>query len=170
MNNLNKKKLKNMANYFPMSEDIQKLVDDTLEAENPYLSTIGIDFVYLGVDKQPNVIQITKSNPLLNYIAQKEEMVFIIIYEEAFDKLPLEQQKLIIANALNSIEFNSETGKTTINNKGCGLHEGIYLKYRERVVLSIFAGEASVRQIEEMRKEEKKSSKKNRKKNSNFED
>ncbi|MCL2312972.1 MAG: hypothetical protein FWC41_10895 [Firmicutes bacterium] len=152
-----------MANYFPMSEDMQKLVDETLEKDNPYLARIGLDFVYLGVDKQSSIIQITKSSPLLNYIAKKEEMIFVIIYEEAFDRLELEQQKLIIANALNAIEFNSETGKTTINNKGCELNEGIYLKYREKVVLSIFAGHHAIKQIEEEKKEEKKTSKKSRK-------
>ena len=145
-----------MANYFPMSEDIQHLVDETLEKDNPYLSTIGLDFVYLGVDKQPGIIQITKSSPLLNYIANKDEMVFVIIYEEAFDRLEPDQQKLIIANALNAIEFNSENGKTTINNKGCEINEGIYLKYREQLVLSIFAGHHAIKQIEEEKKNQKK--------------
>ena len=152
------------SNYFPMSQDIQNLIIDTMERDNPYLtSTIGDDIVYLGTSKQSSVINITKSSPLLNYIANKEEMIFVIIYEEAFDRLELDQQKLIIANALNSIEVNSETGKTTIKKGGCGLDEGIYLKYREKVVLSIFAGDHVIRQIEEEKKEEKKNSKKGKK-------
>ena len=152
------------SNYFPMSEDIQDLVIDTMERDTPYLATTNSEYiVYLGTAKQSNVIQITKSSPLLNYIANKEEMIFVIIYEEAFDKLELEQQKLIIANALNNIEVNSETGKSTIKKNGCGLNEGVYLKYREKVVLSIFAGDHIIRQIEEAKKEEKKNSKKGKK-------
>jgi len=146
-----------MSSYFEMSQDLQKLVDDVMISSNPYLSTIGIDFIYLGVDKQSSVIQITKSSPLLNYISKKDEMVFVIIYEDAFDRLELEQQKLIVANALNFVEFNDENGKTTIV-KG-EIHEGTYLKYREKLVLSIFAGQHAIRQIEEEKKEEKKNKK-----------
>ena len=155
-----------MANYYPMSNELQELVDDTMAKDNPYLHTKGLDFVYLGVDKQSNIIQITKSSPLLNYIANKEEMIFVIIYEEAFEKLELDQQKLIIANALNNIEYNDETDKTTIKKGGCGLDEGVYLRYREKVVLSIFAGDHVIRQIEEAKKEEKKNSKKGKKNDS----
>jgi len=152
-----------MANYFPMSEDIQAMTHEVLEKDNPYLATIGLDFVLLGVDKQPSIIKITKSSPLINYIANKQEMIFVIIYEEAFDRLEVEQQKLIIANALNSIEYNSETDKSSINNSGCDLNEGVYLKYREKLVLSIFAGQHAIKQIEEEKKEEKKGAKKNKK-------
>jgi len=146
-----------MPNFFPMSTDLQKIVDDTLNKDNPYLATIGLDFIYLGTDKQSNVVTISKSSPLINYIAKKDELIFIIIYEEAFDRLDPEQQKLIIANALNFIEFNSETNKTTIN-KG-ELDEGTYLKYKEKLILSIFAGRHAIRQIEEEKKEEKKNKK-----------
>lgn len=150
-----------MANYSEMSESYIDLVHTVLDADQPYLSTVGIDFTYLCVDKQPSVIKITLSNPLLDFVTKKEPRVFIILYEEAFEQLSDEYQKLVISNALNSINFNSETGKITIKSNGCGIDEGIYLKYREKSVLALFAGEHSVKMLEEKRKEDKKNTKKN---------
>jgi hypothetical protein len=149
-----------MNNYFPMSEDIKALVEETLKENNPFLLDTELEFVYLGVDKQSSVIQITKSSPLVNYITKKESIVFVIIFEECFDMLDIDQQKPIITNALSSIEYNSESGKTTINNKGCEVNEGVYLKYKDKLMLSIFAGQHAVRQLEKQKKEQKKNSKK----------
>ena len=153
-----------MANYSKLDESYITQIHNVLDSENPYLSTIGLNFRYLCVDKQPEIIKITKANPLLSYVAgTDDELIFIIVYEEAFEKLSEDNQNLLIANSLNDIEFNSESGKTTINNNGIGVSEGLYLKYKNTLMLALFNGQHVVKQLEQIKKDQKQSKKNNKK-------
>ena len=158
-----------MASFQKMDEDYINLICTVLDSENPYLSTIGLNFRYLCVDKQPEIIKITRANPLTNYIAGvDDELIFIILHDEAFRMLDSdsEEQKLIIANSLNNIEFNSESGKTTINNNGIGVSEGLYLKYKNALMLALFNGQHAVKQLEQIKRDQKQNKKDNKKNSS----
>jgi hypothetical protein len=141
--------------FFPMSEYIIDMINDVMKNDTPYLSTLGLDFTYLGIVKQPAVVKITNVPPMTEYLIEKETIV-ISIYEEAFEKLTPEYQKMIIAHALNSIEYDSEKDKLNIRgNGGAEIDEGIYLRYREPSVLAVFAGKHAIKQIEEEKKKNK---------------
>jgi hypothetical protein len=148
-----------MANnkFFPMSEDIQDLVAEVMKNDTPYLATLGLDFIYLGIVKQPTVIKVSKINPVTEYLTEKDDSIIITIYEQAFERLTPEYRRLVIAHALNSIEFDSETGKISIHgNNGTAIDEGIYTKYGEPSVLAVFSGDHAIKQIEREKKEDKK--------------
>jgi hypothetical protein len=146
-----------MANkkFFPMSDYIIDMINDIMESDTPYLISLGLDFTYLGIVKQPTIIKVTNIPPITEYLIKKETIV-ISIYEEAFEKLTPEYQKMIICHALNAIEYDTEKDKLNIRgNSGAEIDEGIYLKYREPSVLAVFAGKHAIRQIEEEKKKNK---------------
>jgi hypothetical protein len=146
-----------MSKFFKASEEIKDFVFNVLEEETPYLASIGLDIEVVSTTKQPTIVKVTKSSPLLEYLVEKEGIIFVVIYEDAFERLTEEYQKLIIANALDAIEFDREKDKVNINNNnGTSLSEGIYLKHREPSVLALFAGAHAVRQVDEEQKEAKK--------------
>jgi len=143
------------SKFFPMSEDIVDLILDVMKDDTPYLATLGLDFTYLGVAKQPSIIKVSKIAPIAEYLIEKETIV-ITIYEQAFEMLTPEYKKMVIAHALNSIEYDSDKDKLNIRgNGGTAIDEGIYNKYKETSVLAVFAGEHAIRQIEEDKKKDK---------------
>jgi hypothetical protein len=142
--------------FFPMSSDIEEIVREVMQNDTPYISTLGLNFKYLGTVKQPTVIKISKQNDLTEYLTEESQLIVITIFEEAFELLTNQYKRLIIANALNAIEYDSEKDRLTIKgNNGVALDEGIYNKYKEPVVLAVFSGEHAVRQIDEAKKEKR---------------
>jgi hypothetical protein len=139
-----------------MSEEYENLINEVMVSDTPYLSTLGLSFIFLGVVKQPSVIKVSKLSPVTEYLTEKSGAIYITIYEEAFDMLTPEYKKLIIAHALNSIEYDSEKDKISVHgNGGTAIDEGIYLKYKEPSVLAVFAGDHAVKQIELEKKKQK---------------
>ena len=144
-----------MAKLFPMSEDHQDLIAEVFKSDAPILATYGLNFKYLGTTKQNKIVTVKKGNPLTEYLTDEEQLIIITLYEAAFERLTPEYQKLVIANALNSIEFDDEKAKVTIKGDGSSIVEGVYLKYKEPSVLAIFNGDHAIRQIIEEEKAQK---------------
>lgn len=144
-----------MAKLFPMSEDHQDLISEVFKTDAPGLASYGLNFKYLGTTKQNKVIKVSKGNPLTEYLTDEDQLIIVTLYETAFERLTPEYQKLIIANALNAIEFDDEKAKVTIKGDGSSIVEGVYLKYKEPSILAIFNGDHAIRQIIEEEKAQK---------------
>jgi hypothetical protein len=140
------------SRFFEMSDEYQSLIHEVMKSDAPGLATLGLNFKFLGVVKQPTVIKVTKANPVTEYLTDEDQICVISIYEKAFEMLTDEYKKLIIAHALTSIEYDSEKDKLSITDGGSTITEGVYIKYKEPAVLAVFAGKHAIRQIIEEEK------------------
>jgi hypothetical protein len=148
------------SKLFPMSEDIEELVLDVMKTETPGLQTMGLNFKFAGIPKASNLIKVTKSNQVTDFLTGEEGIITIVIFEVAFERLSEMHRRLAVASALAAIEYDPERDVITINGYGgTVLSEAIYLKYREPAVLAIFHGVAAVRQVLEEMKMKKNLSK-----------
>lgn len=162
-----------MSKFLEPSEDIIRIVKEI--SEEIGINAYGIEVRPLCVTKASEVCQLVKANSLAEYIAEKDNLIFVLCYEDAFegtDRMghPLADEKtkyMWIRNAMEAISYDSEKEKLNLKCPMISVPLGFYEKYKEATIDSARLGLYTMAQITEMKKEEaeaKKAEKKNKKK------
>ena len=99
-----------MAKFFETSADIAELCQSKWEETG--LAQMGIELKLLSVTKAKNVLKATKAGATINYLTKKD--AFLIIYEEAFDRLSDEYQEKLLEGALSNISYDTEKDKLNV--------------------------------------------------------
>ena len=99
-----------MAKFFETSQDIAELVQS--KWENTGLAQMGIELKLISVTKAKNVLKASKAGATINYLTKKD--AFLIIYEEAFDRLSDEYKERIIEGALSNISYDTDKDKLNV--------------------------------------------------------
>jgi hypothetical protein len=96
--------------FFETSTDIAELAQAKFEETG--LPQMGIELKLLSVTKAKNVLKASKAGATINYLTKKD--AFLIIYEEAFDRLSDEYKERIIEGALSNISYNTDKDKLNV--------------------------------------------------------
>lgn len=99
-----------MAKFFETSQDIAELVQSKWEETG--LAQMGIELKLISVTKAKNVLKASKAGATINYLTKKD--AFLIIYEEAFDRLSDEYKEKIIEGALSNISYDTDKDKLNV--------------------------------------------------------
>lgn len=99
-----------MAKFFETSQDIAELVQS--KWENTGLSQMGIELKLLSVTKAKNILKASKAGATVNYLTRKD--AFLVIYEEAFDRLSDEFKEKLIEGCLSNISYDTEHDKLIV--------------------------------------------------------
>jgi hypothetical protein len=143
-----------MAKFFEASQDIAELVQS--KWEDTGLAQMGIELKLISVTKAKNVIKASKAGATINYLTKKD--AFLIIYEEAFDRLTDEYKEKIIEGALSNISYDAEKDKLNVEGDIAKELFRMRRKY-ENYVDIMEASYLVISQIEEEEKERKEAEK-----------
>lgn len=99
-----------MAKFFETSADIAELAQ--VKWEETGLAQMGIDLKLLSVTKARNVLKASKAGATINYLTKKD--AFLIIYEEAFDRLSDEYKEKLMEGAISNISYDTEKDKLNV--------------------------------------------------------
>lgn len=144
-----------------------KLSDDTVELIEKIVSETGLDN-YISVKtyatkKSKEVIKIKKAGPIEGELAKDESTVFIIVYEEAFDRLDDEAKDTLMRDAVNNIQFNPENGKVSIGAPRITVTTWGLQKFGDSLLRAAESGVMAIEQIAEEEKERKQLERENKK-------
>ena len=137
-----------MAKLFETSQDIQELAQ--LKFEETNLAQIGINLKIMSVSKAKNVLKVSKAGATVQYLTNKD--VFLVIYEEAFDKLSDEMKHKLMEGALSNISYDFEHDKLNVESDIAKEMFRMRKKYENYVDIM----EASYIVIEQIEDEEKR--------------
>ena len=143
-----------MAKLFETSEDIVELAQEKFEQTN--LSQIGINLKIMSVSKAKNVLKVSKAGATVQYLTNKD--VFLIVYEEAFDKLTDEMQQKLMEGALSNIAYDFEKDKLSVESDIAKELFRMRKKY-ENYVDMMESSYAIIEQLEEEEKQKKEEEK-----------
>ena len=143
-----------MAKFFETSQDIAELVQS--KWENTGLAQMGIELKLISVTKAKNVLKASKAGATINYLTKKD--AFLIIYEEAFDRLSDEYKERIIEGALSNISYDTEKDKLNVETDIAKELFRMRRKY-ENYIDIMEASYLVINQIEEEEKERKEAEK-----------
>ena len=143
-----------MAKFFETSQDIAELVQS--KWENTGLAQMGIELKLISVTKAKNVLKASKAGATINYLTKKD--AFLIIYEEAFDRLSDEYKERILEGALSNISYDTEKDKLNVETDIAKELFRMRRKY-ENYIDIMEASYLVINQIEEEEKERKEAEK-----------
>ena len=140
--------------FFETSEDIKNLIQE--KWEDTGLAQMGIELKLISVTKAKNVLKASKAGATINYLTKKD--AFLIIYEEAFDRLSDEYKERIIEGALSNISYDTDKDKLNVETDIAKEIFRMRRKY-ENYVDIMEASYLVINQIEEEEKERKEAEK-----------
>ena len=143
-----------MAKFFETSQDVAELVQS--KWEDTGLAQMGIELKLLSVTKAKNILKASKAGATVNYLTRKD--AFIVIYEEAFDRLSDEFKEKLIEGCLSNISYDTEHDKLNVETDIAKEMFRMRRKY-ENYVDIMEASYLTIEQIEDeerRRKEEEK--------------
>ena len=143
-----------MAKFFETSQDIAESVQSKWEETG--LAQMGIELKLISVTKAKNVLKASKAGATINYLTKKD--AFLIIYEEAFDRLSDEYKERILEGALSNISYDTDKDKLNVETDIAKELFRMRRKY-ENYVDIMETSYLVINQIEEEEKERKEAEK-----------
>lgn len=143
-----------------VSEETNELIEKIIR-ENNLDNYINIKAY--AVNKGREVIKIKKANPIEGELTKDEQTVFVIVYEEAFERLTDNYQEILMRDVLNNIQYNPENGKITIGAPRITVTTWGLQKYGEDLLNAAESAVLALEQIDEEQKERKRAESENKK-------
>lgn len=143
--------------HFELTEENQQLFIDLFDETglNNYMQ-----LKLIGIAKSKEVIKVAKPNDVAKYVGHlPDDMVTIIVYEEAFDRLDEKNKKLLISDALNMITYDGEKDKIGIGVPQIVVTVGGRQKYGDELINASEMGVLAIQQIEDEKQQAKEEEK-----------
>ena len=135
--------------FFETSKDIVDLANLKL---NEYgLIQLGLNFNIISTRKAKDVLSIARVSGLAEYILKKNDIITIIVYEEAFDRLSDEYKNLLMEGVISNIAYDFDKDNIVIDSSRYG--ELIRMRRKYENYGNVI--EASVMVIEQIAEEER---------------
>lgn len=153
-----------MAKFGKVSEETQELVDKIVSELGLYNF---MDIEVVNVPKSKKLIEIKRCPALGEHVAGKGDVVCVIVFESAFERLDENQREVLMRDAFNTIYFDSEKDKIVIGCPMINVSCSGLAKWGDSLLNAYEAGVYAIEQIAEEEKERKaqaKADKKNKNK------
>lgn len=141
-----------MKKYSEVSEEIDNLVNEI--SNELGLFNYGVDFQPICVAKAKEVCKVVRANELAEHVSQREDLVFVICYEDAFDLVDEQTKYMWLRMAMETVSYDTEKMKINIGGPTITVPLGFAEKYGNAAIDSAKLSLYTIAQIEEKKKEE----------------
>jgi len=144
-----------MANFSELSSDNQKIFDNLIQKSD--LERV-VNFVLLANNNLKQIGLVKRADDILKHLTEND--VAIVINEEIFDNLELNQKELIADDLMASVSYNFDKDKLVITKPDILAHSGVLKKYGAESYLNVHEIiRLALQQKEDLKKESSKSKK-----------
>lgn len=150
-----------MAKLGKVSDETQALVDKVV-GELGYDNYMNIEPI--SITKQKQLIKVARANATTEYKAKCPDSVFLYIFEAPFERLDEKQQELLIRDALNNVNYDSEKDRIIIGCPQVTVSVDGRAKWGDELVNAAECGVHMILQVEEEEKERKQAEREAKKK------
>lgn len=155
-NILLKQKLSKMKT-FDLSEENEKLFERLFEDTGLHNY---LQLRLIGVAKSKEVITVNRPNAIAKHVGHlPDDVVTILVYEEAFDRLDDRNKTLLVNDALSVISFDTEKDKISIGAPQITVTIGGRQKYGEELINAAEMAAMMIIEIEEEKRQAKEEEK-----------
>ena len=135
------------------SPEIQELVENV--AKEMGLTEIGIEFQALNVSRAKEVVKVQKASEVTEILSNKETLIIVIVYEEAFNRVTEKDRWMWIRQALDRISYDMEKDKVSLVTPMVSVPLGFYQKYGNVALENAELALLTIQQIEDEAKQRK---------------
>jgi hypothetical protein len=137
------------------SPEYVDLVKDVVKNQTSLGNFIEIE-VYNIKKSKKEVIKVQKANEYVELALDKEDVIAVSIYEEAFDMVDEQTKRLWIENAFSQVHYDPEKDNITIGGEPTiTLSLGMYHKYKDVIIQKLELAALTLQQIADKEKEKK---------------
>ena len=119
------------------------------------MANYGITLKTISVTKAKEVFKISKASATTEFIAKKEGMIQLFVYEEAFDRLTDVAREMLIEMALSNVAYDSEKDKLIVESNPFTQVFAMRHKYGNVILDNLELASMIISQIEEEERERK---------------
>ena len=141
-----------MGKYSKVSEEIDNLVNEI--SNELGLFNYGVDFEPICVAKAKDVCKVVRANELAEHVSDRQDLVFVICYEDAFDLVDEKTKYMWLRMAMETVSYDTEKMKIIIGGPVISVPLGFAEKYGTEAINSAKLGLYTIAQIAEKKKEE----------------
>ena len=155
-----------MAKIFKTCEDITNLIEEQFNETG--LSGYGVSLKIMSVTKSKDIIKLTKASATTEYLVKRDGLVQLFVFEEAFERLPIEAQKMLVEMVLSNVSYDTEKDKLTVDTNPYNMLFRLRKKYGNVIMDNLELASIIMTEIEEeekARKEAEREAKKAKKNN-----
>lgn len=150
-----------MGKLFNTSDDIIELIEQKFN--ETLLKDYGLTLKIMSTTKSKDLIKVSKATPATEFIANKNGMIQICVYEAAFDRLNDDAKEMLVEMALSNINYDVEKDKITIETNPFVQIFNMRRKYGDEILNKIELSMMIITEIENEEKERKLMEKENKK-------
>lgn len=150
-----------MANLKKASEETNELV---IKIAQELSLTNTVEFQTFSTNKGKEIVKLKRADEIAQINANKEPLVCVIVYEDAFYRLDEKTQYLLIRTELDKVFYDFEKDKLTISTPMISVPLSSYQKYGNPIIQITESALLTIQQIEDERKALKEMQKANKKK------
>ena len=141
-----------MGKYSKVSEELDNLVNEI--SNELGLFNYGVDFEPICVSKAKEVCKVVRANELAEHISERQDLVFVICYEDAFDLVDDKTKYMWLRMAMETVSYDTEKMKINIGGPVISVPLGFAEKYGTEAINTAKLGLYTIAQIEDKKKEE----------------
>ena len=141
-----------MSKYIEISDDVKNLISTIAQKTG---TDKVLQVVPVGTSKSKKLIEIKMCPPLGEHIAHVRDVLCVIVYEEAFERLAVEQQEILMEDAFNAVNYDFDKDKVTIGCPQIVVSLDGRAKWGDELINAAETSLHVMKEIEEEQKEEK---------------
>ena len=141
-----------MGKYSKVSEEIDNLVNEI--SNELGLFNYGVDFEPICVAKAKEVCKAVRANELAEHISERQDLVFVLCYVDAFDLVDDKTKYMLLRMAMETVSYDTEKMKINIGGPVISVPLGFAEKYGTEAINSAKLGLYTIAKIEDRKKEE----------------
>lgn len=142
-----------MAKIFATSEDVSEMIENKFKETG--LNEYGVTLKIMSVTKAKEVIKVSKASATTEFIAKKDGMVQVFVYEAAFERMTDEAKNMLVEMALSNISYDTEKDKIIVETNPFKQIFAMRRKYGDVIVDNLEISSTIIEEIEEEEKERK---------------
>jgi outer membrane murein-binding lipoprotein Lpp len=135
------------------SPDVEKLIQDV--AQEMGLIQQGLEFQALCTTKAKEIVKVSKAGEVAEVMSDKENLLVVIVYEDAFDVVDEKTRFMWTRMALDSVVYDSEKNKVTLSAPMLTMTLGCYQKFGNVATQHAELALHTIQQLEEAEKQRK---------------
>jgi hypothetical protein len=148
-----------MAKFSFPSKEMEKMIQKV--SKELGLESYGIEVMPLNLRKSKVVTKIARAGEIAEIASERSNLLALIVYERAFERVDEQTQEMWIRIALNKVKYDYEKDKIEIVDDVRNIIE-MSKQYKDVVLQKVELGYLTIEQILEEEREEKERQKEER--------
>ena len=135
------------------SPETEKLIQDV--AQEMGLIADGLEFQALCTKKAKEIVKVAKAGEVAEIVSDKEKLIVVIVYEDAFDLVDDKTRYMWVRMALDSVSYDMEKDKVSLTAPTITMTLNCYQKFGNVATQHAELALHTIQQLEDLEKQRK---------------